>query len=587
MTEPGALTTDLGGEPEDRGELHVDWDVGIPMDDGVVLRCDVFRPVGEHDPMPVLLTHGPYAKGLAFQDGFPRQWGHMAREAPGALAGSSNAYQNWETPDPEKWVPDGYVCVRVDSRGVGSSPGVLDVWSRQETEDMYRCIEWASAQAWCSGMVGLCGISYYAMNQWQVAGLRPPHLAAMAPWEGSSDFYRELFTHGGMRSHFVSRWYPRQVLSVQHGRGDRVPPNPFTGRPVAGQLTMSDEDLAVNRRDIAADAAAHPFDDAWHRERTPDLEQIEVPILSAGNWGGAGLHLRGNFEGFRRASSSQKWLEVHGGTHFTEYYTDYGRLLQKRFFDHFLKEKDNGWEKEPRVRLQVRHADGRFVERQEQEWPLARTEWTRWYLDPGLMELRRDAPAAGSATFRATGEGLTFWLPAEDRPVELTGPSSATLWVSSSTVDADIFVIYRLFDPDGEEIVFQGANDPHAPIGQGWLRASHREIDDACSLPYRPHHRHDRAVPLEPGRATALEVEVWPTSIVVLPGYRLAVTVRGTDYHYGGDISEEYRAMDYFGCAHFVHQDPADRPAVVFDNEITVHAGADCPSSLLLPVIPS
>lgn len=586
MTEPGTLASDLAGEQEVRGDLLVEWDVGIPMDDGLVLRADVFRPADDHDPLPVLLTHGPYAKGLAFQEGFRRQWDQMTREAPGALAGSSNAYQNWETPDPEKWVPDGYVCARVDSRGIGSSPGILDVWSRQETEDFYRCIEWAADQPWCNGKVGLCGISYFAMNQWQVAGLRPPHLAAIAPWEGSSDFYRELFYHGGMRSHFVSRWYPRQVVSVQHGRGDRVPPNPFTGRPVAGRTTLSDEELAANRRDIAADAAAHPLDDDWHDERTPDLEQIEVPVLSAGNWGGAGLHLRGNVEGFRRAGSDQKWLEVHGGTHFTEYYTDYGRLLQKRFFDHFLKDEDNGWEREPRVRLHVRHADGRLVERHEAEWPLARTEWTRLYLDPGTMALRREPlPAAASATFEAAGDELSFWLPAQDRPLEITGPSSLRLWVSSSTADADLFVVYRLFGPDGQEVVFQGANDPHAPIAQGWLRASHRVLDPARSEAYRPYHPHDRSELLEPGRPTELEIEVWPTSIVVLPGYRLAVTVRGSDYHYGGEISEEYRAMDYFGCAHFVHVD--DRPPDVLDNQVTIYGGADRLSSVLLPVIPS
>ncbi len=576
----------LDGEQEVRGGLLVEWDVGIPMDDGVVLRADVFRPPGDHDPLPALVTHGPYAKGLAFQDGYRRQWEQLVREAPDAVTGTSNAYQNWETPDPEKWVPDGYVCVRVDSRGTGSSPGVLDVWSARETVDFAACIEWVAEQPWCDGKVGLCGISYFAMNQWQVAGLRPPHLAAMAPWEGASDFYRELFFHGGLRSQFVDRWYPRQVGSVQHGQGQRVPPNRFTGRPVAGRSTLSDEALAGNRRDIAADAAAHPLDDEWHHRRTPDLERIDVPLLSAGNWGGAGLHLRGNIEGFLRAGSSQKWLEVHGGTHYTAYYTDDGRLLQKRFFDHFLKGERNGWEKEPRVRLQVRHADGRFVERHEAEWPLARTVWTRRYLDPASGELRPTVPAAPGAPYTAGGEGLTFSLPPAEEPLELTGPIALTLWVSSSTTDADVFAVVRLFDPAGDEVVFHGANDPHAPIAQGWLRASHRALDPERSQPYRPYHPHDRIEPLVPGRPTELQVEVWPTSIVVLPGYRLALTVRGTDYHYGGEISAEHRAMDYFGCAHFVHADPADRPAAVFDHEVTLHAGPEHPSSVLLPVIP-
>jgi putative CocE/NonD family hydrolase len=124
----------------------------------------------------------------------------------GIAAGSSNRYQNWETADPEKWVPDGYVCVRVDSRGAGRSPGYLDIFSAQETRDYYECIEWAGTQPWSNGKVGLLGISYYAISQWLVAALQPPHLAAICPWEGASDYYREFTHHGGILDTFVSVW---------------------------------------------------------------------------------------------------------------------------------------------------------------------------------------------------------------------------------------------------------------------------------------------------------------------------------------------------------------------------------------------
>ena len=95
----------------------------------------------------------------------------------------------------------------------------------------------------------------------------------------------------------------------------------------------------------------------------PDWSKVTVPLLSAANWGGQGLHPRGNFEGFVRAASQQKWLEVHGIEHWTHFYTDYGVALQKRFFDHFLKGEDTGWTKQPQVLLQVRHPGERFVER--------------------------------------------------------------------------------------------------------------------------------------------------------------------------------------------------------------------------------
>ncbi|MFD2499928.1 hypothetical protein ACFSTI_15160 [Rhizorhabdus histidinilytica] len=125
---------------------------------------------------------------------------------------------------------------------------------------------------------------------------------------------------------------------------------------------------------------AHPLIDEYFEARIPDLSRIEVPVLSMGNWGGMGVHLRGNVDGYVRAGSERKWLEMHGLEHWTEFYTDYGVDLQRRFFDHFLKGIDNGWDREPPLQLQIRHVDG-YRKRKEAEWPLARTEWTRFYLD--------------------------------------------------------------------------------------------------------------------------------------------------------------------------------------------------------------
>jgi uncharacterized protein len=181
--------------------MRIDWDVAIECDDGMVLRADVMRPPAD-GTYPVILSYGPYAKGLSFQNGYAPQWDRMVAERPDVAAGSSNIYQNWEVVDPEKWVPDGYACVRVDSRGAGRSPGVVDPWSPRETRDLYECIEWAAAQPWSNGKVGLCGISYYAMNQYQVAALQPPHLAAICAWEGASDWYREVSHHGGVLCDF-------------------------------------------------------------------------------------------------------------------------------------------------------------------------------------------------------------------------------------------------------------------------------------------------------------------------------------------------------------------------------------------------
>src|SRR5581483_7349704 len=449
--------------------MRIEWDLPIEMDDGIVLRADVYLPA-EEGRYPVILSHGPYAKGLAFQDAYADQWRMMTEAHPDVAAGSSNRYQSWEVVDPEKWVPHGYACVRVDSRGAGRSPGFLDCYSPRETQDMYACVEWAAAQPWSSGKVGLNGVSYYAINQWEVASLQPPHLAAMCAWEGAADFYRDMCYHGGIRSTFFASWYPRQVTNVQHGIGERGARSRITGELVAGPETLSDEELARNRADLGADVRAHPLDDGWHRSRSADWDRIDVPLLSCCNWGGHGLHARGNLEAFVRARSAQKWLEVHGREHWTHFYTDYGRELQLRFFDRFLKGEQNGWDEQPPVLFQVRHPGERFVPRAEREWPLARTRWERLYLDAeGRLDWRPPV-REGSVAYDALADGVTFSLAPFERETEITGPIAAKLFVASETTDADLFLVLRLFAPDGAEVLFQGALDPHSPIAQGWLR---------------------------------------------------------------------------------------------------------------------
>src|ERR1700730_4490699 len=394
-----------------RDGMRIDWDVPIAMDDGLVLRADLFRPIAE-GRHPVILTYGPYAKGLSFQEGYPSAWRLLSTEHPDAVAGSSNKYQCWELVDPEKWVPDGYACLRVDSRGAGRSPGHLDPWSPRETRDLYHCIEWAGGQSWSTGKVGLNGISYYAINQWHVAALQPPHLAAMCAWEGAADFYRDLTHHGGVLSPFMANWYDMQVKSVQHGVGERGARSPNTGELACGSQTLSEAELGRNRADFGADIFAPPLDHGYHRARSPDWEKVTAPLLSAASWGGQGLHPRGNYEGFLRAASKQKWLEVHGLEHWTHFYTDYGVKLQKRFFGHFLKGEDTGWDRQPAVQLQVRHPGERFVERREAEWALARTEGTRLHLDMNSPPLTREPMrAAGALAYSGLGEGASFLTP--------------------------------------------------------------------------------------------------------------------------------------------------------------------------------
>lgn len=572
---------------EVRDSMRIDWDVPIRTADGIVLRADIFRPEGD-GRYPVLLTYGPYGKGLSFQEAYKTAWDLMLRDHPDASAGSSNKYQNWETTDPEKWVPHGYICMRVDSRGAGRSNGISNQHSPRETQDIVECVEWAAAQSWCTGKVGMNGISYYAINAWRAAAVKPPHLSAICAWEGNSDRYREASHHGGILSTFVKNWHDMQVKTVQHGVGERGRKHPITGEWACGPETLPEEVLKANRVDMWQEFLEHPLDDAYYHERSPDPAGVDIPFLSAANWGGQGLHLRGNIEMFMRSPSKDKWLEVHGGAHWAEFYTDYGVDLQKRFFDHFLKGQDNGWDRQPRVQLRVRHVD-KFVTRHEHEWPLARTQWTPWYLHPQDMTLSTTAPSPEAHTLRydALGTGLTFLSAPFTVPTEFTGPSVLKLALSSETTDADVFAVLRVFDLAGKEVVFHGALDPHTPIGQGWLRASHRKLDSERSLPYRPYHTHDQIQPLTPGEPVALHIEIWPTCIVVPPGYRLGLTILGRDYEWDGPaatLSNMKNPMK--GCGPFVHDDESDRPKKVFGQRYQLHFGAGRANEVLLPCIP-
>ena len=564
--------------------MIIDIDLAIPMSDGVVLRCDVFRP-----PQPgkyaVIMSYGPYAKGLSFQEGYKSNWTRMIEAFPEITAGSTNKYQNWELVDPEKWVPDGYICLRIDSRGAGRSPGVLEVWSPQETRDMAECVEWAAAQEWSNGKVGINGISYFAMNQWWVAGLQPPSLAAICVWEGAADYYRDLSYHGGIMCDFLGTWFNRQVVSVQHGVGDRGRRSPITGDTVAGPVTLSEDQLRQNRIDAGRDILERPLDGPYYRARSPQYDKVTVPLLSSGNWGGMGLHPRGNSEGYMHAASTQKWLEIHGDSHFSPFYVDRGVAMQKQFFGHFLRGESTGWDKQPPVQLGIRHPGEKFVIRDEQEWPLARTEWTKFYLDPNGMKLSTSPVAAAPLNFSAMGDGLIFSMDVSDKPLEITGPVASHLVASSSTIDADMFLVLRLFDPNGDEVTFIGSNDPRVPVGLGWLRASHRKLDPMRSLPYRPYHNHDEIQHLTPGAPVDLDIEILPTCIVVPPGYRLALMIRGRDYENDGTVLENAMyAMR--GLGPFTHTNPVDRPPHVFGGQTTLHFQGGNEPYLLLPVIP-
>lgn len=557
-------------------EILLEKDVQIETRDGSSIVADVYRP-SRGGKYPVILFMSPYGKDIHVRDFKPHAWDDMQQRIPGLLANSSGEYHTWETYDPEVWVSHGYVIIRIDSRGSGKSPGHIDVLSRKQAEDYYDAIEWAADQAWSTGKVGMAGISYFSAIQWLTASLQPPHLDGFIAWEGLSDRYREFQRHGGiLENTFSSLWWQNQVVATQHrsdtGAGQDLvsPPSPLT-----------DEQLSALRTIPLEMGLKHPLYDAYNHTYSVDFSKITVPFLSAANWGGLGLHLRGNVEGYVRSASKQKWLSTHGGNHYVPFFSEDGQALQKAFFDHFLKGMENGWSGRPPILLSVRHPGEVYKQRAEQDWPLPSTLWTKLYLDSSNMSLANVSPQQkSSVSYHATEQAAVFQTRPFEHATEITGPLKLRAWVESSTEDMDIFATLQLFDPNDVEVTFEGASEPAVPITQGWLRASRRKLDEDLSTEYRPFHSHDTEQLLVPGSVYEVQVELWPTSIVVPAGYSLVLRLEGKDF------SRSSTGGLRTGSGLFLHSDATDRPMDIFAGNNVIHTGGAYESYILLPVIP-
>lgn len=526
-------------QPQDY-RLLVEKDVDVPMRDGLKLKCDVFRP-DDGGRFPVIMTLGPYPKDE------PIDYGDKAEE--------SGPYMHWETANPEWWIPRGYVEMRVDMRGSGKSPGYCDIVSASEAEDYYDAIEWAARQPWSNGNVGLMGISYFAMNQWLVAGLQPPSLKAMIPWEGWGDVYRDCAYHGGIfADRFFTSW--------------------FWNRVVKRTLGENTQGWQARFAPFVDNLKAHELFDDYYRGRCAQWDRVKLPFLSAGNWGGPGLHLRGNTEAFARAASRHKRLRLHTGTHIGPFYRMEGRLDQIRFFDYWLKGIDNGLPNDPPVKLAIRVSKDEEAWRFENEWPLERTRWTKYYLSTQSGGLLTPLPPAGPATLSYSAEGprddsfrgASFVTAPMERDTEITGPINLVMWVSSTVDDMDIFAALRNIAPDGTEVLFPEGRALPYPVTKGWLRVSHRKLDQKLSTPYRPYLAHDEIQKVKPGEVIKVEVEILPTSCVLRKGHRLRLDVQPWDDEpntwFGHDNRSRWRGVN------------------------SICTGADQPSYLLLPVIP-
>jgi predicted acyl esterase len=523
-------------EIDKKNGIICDYDAAVTMRDGVKIYVNVFRPEKE-GKYPALIGWSPYGKhGYVKYTFFPKC---------GVCDSDFSKYAAFEADDPVDWCPKGYIIINVDPRGCWGSEGDLTYMSQQEAEDCYDLIEWAGTQSWSNGKVGMHGVSYLAWTQWRVAALRPPHLAAINPWEGVSDFYREFAYHGGiLENHFLPGLKTHMSFSTT-----RV-------------------------EDIVEMVRQHPlFDDYW-ASKNADLSKIKVPAFIVASWSDHGLHSRGTLEAFKKISSKEKWLRVHGRKKWQDFYQNAER--RRQFFDRYLKGIDNEVKYWPKVMLEIRERFfiGNF--RGEKEWPLKRTRYTKLFLNASDGKTS-NSPFKNETQVRYNVNDITDKTQRAqfdykfDKKTELIGHMKLKLWVQAEgSDDMDLFVAIEKIDRSGDLVPFQFfGNHEDGAVALGWLRVSHRELDKKKSTPYQPIHKHQREIKLKPGEIVPVEIEILPSGTLFERGERLRVVVQGSDIY---SYPEEYHSDG--------HTETVNKGWHV------IYTGGKHDSHLLVPIIP-
>ena len=472
-------------------DIALDRDVALTLPDGTTLYADVYTPTGR-GPVPAILVWSPYGKqgGFWSYDMFPLRAG-VAEDATSGL-------EKFEGPDPAFWCAHDYAIVNVDPRGAFESQGRGQFFSPQEAQDGYDVVEWIAAQSWCTGAVAMAGNSWLAAMQWRIAALRPPHLVAIAPWEGFTDIYRDLTCRGGI---------PEQIFV------ETLVANNFGRHEVEDAVAMTQQ---------------HPYIDDYWQTKIADIEAIDVPAYVVASWTNP-LHVRGTLDAFSRLDTAKSWLRVHNSLEWPDQYAHEDDLL--RFFDYTIKAEDNDWPRTPRVRLTVLDPGGAdLLWRPENEWPLARATEHVLYLDAAGNEMSAHLPSAANSVKLDAAHGLVAFRTSFPEDVELAGPLAVHLYVCTErATDVDFYVFVRKLDAAGEPLLTCLPMGVPIPGAKGQLRASHRELDTDASTELVPVHRHKTAHPLLPGEIVSLDVPIWPVAMTWHAGEQLELVISTQD----------------------------------------------------------
>ncbi|MDO8310070.1 MAG: CocE/NonD family hydrolase [Actinomycetota bacterium] len=539
-----------------------------PMRDGVELSVDIFGPDTD-EPFPALISYSPY-----WNEG-------QYLPVPSANPHPTAAWGNYaiEAGDSEYFAARGYVHVVANVRGTGESDGEYQLMGPVEAQDGYDLVEWVAAQSWCDGNVGMVGVSYFSWIQYLVAAQQPPHLKAIAPLEGATDFYRDVCYRGGILSlGFLSYWNSELSDRDSTSRSEREM-SAEALRERIEQVKAENEDIrhlysvyqllcAPKKCPVLFDALMHPTDSEWYHERSgyTGFDKITVPVFCGAALDFWDLHLAGGFRAWRDLPDLPKKLLIYPRFHLRPFAENHDLLV--RWFDHWLKGNDTGLLDEPDISLWVQGED---AWREEDAWPLDRTKWTRMYLRPeGLLS---GTPPEGSegtdsfdnvpyVTLESTFGGvphLAYRTEPLAEPLEITGPIALELYASLTDTDGHWIVELRDVAPDGESRI----------VSKGWLKASFRARDEARSAPFRPDHPYDVAVPVVPGEIEQYSIQIHDTSNVFLAGHCMELIIKSLDHSLeGGWNTIFYHLPSSHEVTHTVHHDH------------------DYPSHLLLPVIP-
>jgi predicted acyl esterase len=462
-------------------------DVPVKMRDGITIYTDIFRPVGALN-VPAIVNWSYFGK---------RQQENHEWQAMGVPPGTVSRLSKFESADPAYWVHKGYAVVNPDPRGVCRSEGDINMFGTQDGRDGYDFIEWLATQHWSNGKIGMFGNSGVAMCSYRIAAEQPPHLACIAPWEGTGDLFRESLYEGGI-----------PALGF----------NSFIASSLVGPNYIDD---------ASAMALKYPFFNGYWADKVPAFEKIKIPAYFTCSW--SHMHLRGSWEAFRKIKSPKKWMRSHRDFEWPDTYTPENLEDLLRFYDRYLKDIHNGWELTPKIRLQVMDAfDCDFqAGRAEKEFPLARTQYKKLYVDAAKNALTYEPVAKESSVSYESVEGKTTFAIKFTEDTEITGYMWLRLWVEAKGHnDLDLFIAIRKLSEQGEWVPWSVLGEPH-PGAWGKMRASRRALDPKLSKKFQPVQAHLKDEKLSAGEIVPVDIEICPTSRIYHKGEQLEVQVSG------------------------------------------------------------